>query len=79
MIALWEDNSPFWSTSMSICERSYESSAGSVDMNWDILSYFGVSIPFLGMVLESQDMSQEAEKVFGSLDMTKRGMMDRKR
>ena len=33
----------------------------------------------LGMVLESDNMSQEAEKASGSQIMMKRGMMDRKR
>lgn len=44
-----------------------------------ILNDFGVNIPLLEMVLESGDMSQEAEKVSGPQNMRKRGMMDLKR
>ena len=43
------------------------------------LNDFGVRIPLLGMIPESEDMSQEAEKVSGPQNVMKRGMSDRKR
>ncbi len=37
VVIRWENNLPFWSTSMSICEGSYKTSTGSIDVNWDIV------------------------------------------
>lgn len=43
------------------------------------LNDFRVSIPLLSMVLESEDMSQEADKFSGPQNMMKRGMIDQRR
>ena len=40
------------------------------------LNDFGVSILAFGLVLESEDRSQEAEKVSGPRDMLKRGIFE---
>lgn len=56
-----------------------EEGARVVDDGVDTLNDFGVSIPLSGMVPESKDMSQEAERVSGSQNMMKTGMMDLKR